>query len=205
MLFARKKETESVPTASGVEYIIVGLGNPGSEYDTTRHNAGFMALDAIAKEYMTDIRKLQFKALTGRAVIAGHGCLLMKPQTFMNLSGESVVSAMNFYKIPAENVIVLYDDISLEPGKLRIRRKGSDGGHNGMKNIIYLSGKNTFPRIKLGVGAKPHPQYDLAAWVLSHFKKDEMEQMKKAFDLCPEIVRLITEGKIDLAMNRHNS
>lgn len=205
MLFAKKKDTADTAAVSGVEYIIVGLGNPGSEYETTRHNAGFMALDTIAKEYAADIRKLQFKSLTGRAVIAGHSCLLIKPQTYMNLSGEAVVAAMNFYKVPAEKVIILYDDISLEPSKLRIRRKGSDGGHNGMKNIIYLSGKDTFPRVKLGVGAKPHPQYDLAAWVLSHFTKAEMEQMQKAFDRCPEIVSMILEGKIDLAMNRHNS
>lgn len=162
-------------------------------------------MDAIAKKYDADIRKLQFKSLTGRAVIAGHSCLLLKPQTFMNLSGEAVVAAMNFYKVPAEKVIIFYDDISLEPSKLRIRRKGSDGGHNGMKNIIYLSGKDSFPRVKIGVGAKPHPQYDLAAWVLSHFNKNEMEQMQKAFDRCPEIAELLVEGKTDLAMNRHNS
>ncbi len=204
MLFARKK-TDETTTASGVEYIIVGLGNPGKEYDTTRHNAGFMAIDAIASEYHTDIKKMQFKALTGRASIGGKGCLLLKPQTFMNLSGQSVTAAMNFYKVPAENVIIMFDDISLEPGSLRIRRKGSDGGHNGMKNIIYLSGKDTFPRIKLGVGAKPHPQYNLADWVLSHFKKEELEQLHKAIERCPEIVRLIIEGKMDLAMNRHNS
>ncbi len=205
MLFAKKKENDTQAAASGVEYIIVGLGNPGKEYETTRHNAGFMAVDAIAKEYLTDIKKLQFKALTGKASIAGHGCLLLKPQTFMNLSGQSVVAAMNFYKVPAENVIVLFDDISLEPGHLRIRRKGSDGGHNGMKNIIYLSGKDTFPRVKLGVGAKPHPQYNLADWVLSHFKKEEMEGLQKAIERCPEIVKLIVDGKMDLAMNRHNS
>ncbi len=202
MLFGKKNETTSV---SGVEYLIVGLGNPGSEYETTRHNAGFMAIDAIAKEFSADVKKIQFKGLTGRAVIAGHSCLLLKPHTFMNASGESVVAAMNFYKIPIEKVIVLYDDISLEPGKLRIRRKGSDGGHNGIKSILYLTGKDAFPRVKIGVGAKPHPQYDLAAWVLSHFKKEEMEQLKTALDRCPEIIRLIVDGKMDLAMNRHNS
>jgi PTH1 family peptidyl-tRNA hydrolase len=123
----------------------------------------------------------------------------------MNLSGQSVVAAMNFYKIPAEKVILLYDDISLEPGKLRIRRKGSDGGHNGLKNIIYLSGKDTFPRVKIGVGAKPHPQYDLAAWVLSHFNKEELAKLQTVFDDCPKIVELMITDQIDLAMNRFNS
>ena len=179
-----------------------------------------VAISATILEYITGVvmekifkvrywdysyKKIQFKGLTGRAVIAGHSCLLLKPHTFMNASGESVVAAMNFYKIPIEKVIVLYDDISLEPGKLRIRRKGSDGGHNGIKSILYLTGKDAFPRVKIGVGAKPHPQYDLAAWVLSHFKKEEMEQLKTALDRCPEIIRLIVDGKMDLAMNRHNS
>lgn len=205
MLFGKKKEETNDTVSSGIEYLIVGLGNPGSEYETTRHNAGFMAIDNIAKQYNTDIKKIQFKGLTGRANINGHSCLLLKPQTFMNLSGQSVVAAMNFYKIPIEKVIVLFDDISLEPGKQRIRRKGSDGGHNGIKNIIYLSGKDTFPRIKIGVGAKPHLQYDLAAWVLSHFNKSEMEQLQKSVEVCPDIVSLIVDGKIDLAMNRFNS
>ncbi len=205
MLFSKNKDSDSLTSVSGVEYLIVGLGNPGSEYETTRHNTGFMAIDAIAKEYHTDVKKLQFKGLTGRCTIAGHSCLLLKPHTYMNLSGESVVAAMNFYKIPIEKVIVLYDDISLEPSKLRIRRKGSDGGHNGIKNIIYLTGKDNFPRIKIGVGAKPHPQYDLAKWVLSHYTKAEMEELQKALDVCPQIVSLILEGKTDLAMNRFNS
>ncbi len=203
MLFFKKAaEKENV---SGVEYLIVGLGNPGPEYDNTRHNTGFMALDTIAKAYNAEIKKIQFKGLTGRAVIEGHACLLLKPQTFMNLSGQSVVAAMNFYKIPAEKVIVLFDDISLPPSKLRIRRKGSDGGHNGIKNIIYLTGKDTFPRVKLGVGAKPNPQYDLAAWVLSHYKREELAELQKALDVCPDIVRLIVTSQIDAAMNRYNS
>ncbi len=203
MLFFKKAAEKE--NASGVEYLIVGLGNPGAEYDNTRHNTGFMALDTIAKAYQTEIKKIQFKGLTGRAAIEGHSCLLLKPQTFMNASGQSVVAAMNFYKIPIEKVVVLFDDISLPPSKLRIRRKGSDGGHNGIKNIIYLTGKDAFPRVKLGVGAKPNPQYDLAAWVLSHYQKEELAELEKALKVCPDIIRLIVTGQIDTAMNRYNS
>lgn len=188
-----------------VEWLIVGLGNPGKQYENTRHNAGFIALDEIAREYGAQIKRLKFKAVVGEAEIAGKRCLLMKPDTFMNLSGQAVVEAMNFYKIPIERVVVLCDDISLEPGKLRIRRKGSDGGHNGLKNILYLTGKDTFPRIRLGVGKKPHPDYDLADWVLSRFGSGELKSLEEACGVCPDAVRLILEGKIDQAMNRYNS
>lgn len=192
-------------TAGPAEYLIVGLGNPDKKYESTRHNAGFMGLDAIASEYGAAIKRLKFKAVIGEAEIAGRRCLLMKPDTYMNNSGEAVAAAVKFYKLPMEKVIVIYDDISLDPGKLRIRRKGSDGGHNGIKSILYLTGSDQFPRIKLGVGAKPRPDYDLAAWVLSAFTREEQEQMQKAFRKCPEIVRLIIEGRIDEAMNQYNS
>ena len=138
-------------------------------------------------------------------MIGGVRTLLLKPSTFMNLSGQSVTEAMSFYKIPAEKVIVIYDDISLPPGRLRIRRKGSDGGHNGMKNIIYLSGKDTFPRIKMGVGAKPNPQWDLADWVLSTFSAQEKKDLSEAIDHAASAVELMVQGKIDEAMNRFNS
>ena len=154
---------------SSVDYIIAGLGNPGSQYDLTRHNAGFMAVDKIAEEYKVKVDRIKFKSLCNTFEMKGKKVLLMKPQTFMNLSGQSITEAMNFYKVPIENVIIICDDISLEPSKLRIRRKGSDGGHNGLKNIIYLSGKDTFPRIRVGVGQKPHPDYNLADWVLQNF------------------------------------
>lgn len=197
------KEPES--SGSAYEYIIVGLGNPDRKYEATRHNAGFMAVDAIAAKYGAKVDRLKFKAVIGDAMINDHRCLLMKPTTYMNLSGQAVVEALNFYKIPIEHVIVLFDDISLDPGKLRIRRKGSDGGHNGIKNIIYLTGKDTFPRVKIGVGQKPHPEYDLARWVLSTFNESETKAMQEAFQKCPDIVSLIMEEQIDQAMSQYNS
>ncbi len=190
--------------AAGIDFMIVGLGNPGKEYDNTRHNAGFIALDAIAAKYGAAISRIKFKGLCGECVIAGKKVLLLKPSTYMNLSGQSVIEAMNFYKLPPENVLVLFDDISLEPGKLRIRRKGSDGGHNGIKNIIYLSGKDTFPRIKIGVGAKPHPDYDLAAWVLSHFTAAELTQLNDAAQNAAAAAELMISGDIDKAMTMYN-
>ena len=198
--------SEKPAEASGTpEYLIVGLGNPGEKYMNTRHNAGFMAVDTLAKKYNFDIKKLQFKSLTGLVSINGIKCLVMKPSTFMNNSGEAVVEAMNYYKIPIEKVIVCYDDISLEPSKLRIRRKGSDGGHNGIKSIIYLTGKDTFPRIKIGVGAKPHKDYDLAAWVLSGFTEEEIKLMHEGTDKAVACLELMVQGKTDEAMNKYNS
>ena len=144
--------------AGNVEYLIVGLGNPGEKYEGTRHNAGFMALDFIAEQAGAKLDRLKFKGLCARAEIGGKKVLLLKPGTYMNLSGQSVVEAMNFYKLPPQKVIVLYDDISFPPGKLRIRLKGSDGGQNGMKNIIYLSGSDAFPRVRLGTGDRPDPR-----------------------------------------------
>ncbi len=201
-----KLNSEKPAEASGTpEYLIVGLGNPGEKYMNTRHNAGFMAVDTLAKKYNFDIKKLQFKSLTGLVSINGIKCLVMKPSTFMNNSGEAVVEAMNYYKIPIEKVIVCYDDISLEPSKLRIRRKGSDGGHNGIKSIIYLTGKDTFPRIKIGVGAKPHKDYDLAAWVLSGFTEEEIKLMHEGTDKAVVCLELMVQGKTDEAMNKYNS
>lgn len=193
-------------TAAGgsVEYIIVGLGNPGIQYQDTRHNAGFMAIDTIAEKYGADVKRIKFKSLCGECTIGGKKCLLMKPSTYMNNSGEAVVEAMNFYKLGIENLIVIYDDISLEPSKLRIRRKGSDGGHNGIKSIIYLTGEDTFPRIKIGVGKKPHPQYNLADWVLSNFKSDEIPLIREACQHAAEAAELMVSGKINEAMNKYN-
>lgn len=191
--------------AGPVEYIVVGLGNPGSKYNGTRHNAGFMALDYIAKKAGARVDRIKFKGLTGTASISGKKVLLLKPSTFMNLSGQSVLEAMNFYKLPPENVIILFDDISLEPGCMRIRLKGSDGGQNGMKNIIYLSGKNTFPRIKLGTGAKPSPQWDLADWVLSKFTSTEQKAITVALDHVNFAVALMVQGNAYEAMNKYNS
>lgn len=189
---------------AAVEYIIVGLGNPGSKYETTRHNAGFLTVARLADKLSVKLNKLKFKSLCGESMIFGKKCLIMQPQTFMNNSGEAVVEAMKFYKVPIENVLVIYDDISLAPSQLRIRRKGSDGGHNGIKSIIYLTGKDTFPRIKIGVGAKPHPDYDLADWVLSNFTPNERKPMEEAIDKACEAVELIVSGKLDQAMNKFN-
>ncbi len=193
------------PAMGSVDYIVVGLGNPGSKYENTRHNAGFLAVDAMGEKFGFKVDKLRFKSLCGQTVIGGKKVLFMKPTTFMNLSGEAVRAAMEYYKVSLSNVIVIYDDISLEPGKLRIRRKGSHGGHNGIKSIIYITGYDEFPRIKLGVGAKPHPEYDLADWVLSKFTKKETEDLSIALKNCGEIVSLISEGNMDEAMNKYNS
>ena len=199
-MFLKKKDF-----GSSVDYIIAGLGNPGSQYDLTRHNAGFMAVDKIAEEYKVKVDRIKFKSLCNTFEMKGKKVLLMKPQTFMNLSGQSITEAMNFYKVPIENVIIICDDISLEPSKLRIRRKGSDGGHNGLKNIIYLSGKDTFPRIRVGVGQKPHPEYDLADWVLSRFTPSEQKLMAEGIEKAMRSCELMVQDKIDQAMNRYNS
>lgn len=199
MLFNNKKTF-----LSSVEYIIVGLGNPGRQYENTRHNCGFICIDAIAESLGVKVNKIKFKGLCGECKIGNHRVLLLKPSTFMNNSGQSVVEAMNFYKLPPENVIVIFDDISLDVGKMRIRRKGSDGGQKGMKSIIYLSGKDTFPRIKIGIGAKPHPDYDLADWVLSKFSQKELKQLDDVKKNVVDAVELMADGDIAKAMNNYN-
>ena len=199
-----RKSTFYPPPSGPLEYLVAGLGNPGKEYENTRHNAGFMAVDYMVKEWGFSVDRLKFKALCGDCMVAGKRVLFMKPSTFMNLSGQAVTEAAAFYKIPWERVIVLSDEIALEPGKLRIRRKGSDGGHNGLKNIIYLSGSDNFPRIRIGVGQKPNPEYDLAAWVLSRFKPEELQALQQALPNAAKAVELIVQGEIDQAMNRFN-
>lgn len=184
-------------------YIIAGLGNPGKQYEGTRHNAGFMTLDVLADRYHIDVGEKAHKALIGKGVIEGNKVILVKPQTFMNLSGESIRSVLDYYKADPSEFIVIYDDISLEPGTLRIRKKGSAGGHNGIKNIIAHLGTQEFPRVRVGVGAKP-PRMDLADYVLGHFPKAEWELMTQAFeDGASAAVAMITEG-IDAAMNHFN-
>lgn len=188
-----------------VEFLVVGLGNPGREYENTRHNAGFLAVDRIAEKHHTEIKRVKFKGTVGQCRLGGKGVLLLKPGTYMNLSGQSVTEAMRFYKLKPEQVLILFDDINLEPGKLRIRRKGSDGGHNGMKNILYLSGSDQFPRIKLGVGKKPRPDYDLADWVLSRFTAEEQKALDTALENAAAAAELIVKGDVDRAMNLYNS
>ena len=200
-LFGKKTATQG----GAVEYIVVGLGNPGRQYENTRHNAGFIALDKLADKYNCNVSKMKYKALIGDCTIAGKRTLLMKPQTFMNLSGEAVVQAMSFYKIPPENVIVLFDDISLDVGRMRIRRKGSDGGQKGMRSIIELSGSSLFPRVKIGIGEKPNPNWQLADWVLSRFTAAEREALDKVTDNACGAVEYIIAGNIDKAMADFNS
>ncbi|MGN0636683.1 MAG: aminoacyl-tRNA hydrolase [Acutalibacteraceae bacterium] len=186
------------------DYLIVGLGNPGEKYAFTRHNAGFLCLELLADKENAKINKIKFKGVLGEAAIGGHRCILLKPQTFMNNSGESVRAAADFYKIPPEHVLVIFDDISLPCGKLRIRRKGSAGGHNGIKSITAHLGSDAFPRIKLGVGEKPDPQWDLADWVLSNFKKEELTALREASDKACDAVEKIVCGGIEQAMSLYN-
>ena len=188
----------------GVEYLIVGLGNPDKKYENTRHNCGWMAVDHLADKLCCKVNKIKFKSFVGECRINNKRAMLMKPTTYMNNSGQAVVEAMNFYKLPPENVIVIFDDISLDVGKMRIRQKGSDGGQKGMRSIIYLSGKDTFPRIKIGIGAKPNPDWDLADWVLSRFSKDEGKLLEEMFDNAADAIALMVDGKIDRAMNLYN-
>ena len=200
MFFKKFKKNSEV-----IDYLIVGLGNPGLQYEMTRHNVGFLAIDYIAQQLNVKIKKLKFKALYNITEIKGKKVMLLKPQTFMNNSGESVRDAMEYYKITPQQLLVIFDDISLAPGKIRIRRKGSDGGHNGIKSIIYHIKSQDFKRIKIGVGEKPHPDYDLAKWVLSNFKKDEIKDIKQAVENTENVVKLIINNEIDKAMNLYNS
>ncbi len=187
------------------EFIVAGLGNPEKKYTLTRHNSGFLCVDELAEKHNFKINKLKFKAIIADTQIGSHRVIVMKPQTYMNNSGEAIKEAAAFYKIPPERIIIIFDDISLDVGKLRIKRKGTDGGHNGIKSIVQHLGSTDFPRIKLGIGKKPHPDYDLADWVLSDFKKDEAAPLKQAIDNACEAIELMLDGEIDEAMNRYNS
>ena len=190
--------------SGGVRWLIVCLGNPGPRYEGTRHNAGFMTADALAKKLNISVNRARFRALTGKGEIAGESVLVMKPQTYMNLSGEAAAEAARFYKIPPERVIVVSDETALPVGKLRVRGKGSAGGHNGLKSIIACLGSDQFPRIRLGVGAPPHEDYDMADWVLSAFKNQDAEDMAAAADRAAEaVICYITEGP-ERTMNKFN-
>lgn len=184
-------------------YIIAGLGNPTFQYKGTRHNVGFEVIDRLSDKYGIEVKTKKFKALTGTGVIDSNRVLLLKPQTFMNLSGESIAEAMNFYKVDICELIVIYDDINLEPGQLRVRAKGSAGGHNGMKNIILHCGSQDFPRIRVGIGEKP-AHMDLADYVLSRFGKAEAEQINEGFEDAAEAVKVLMNDGIEAAMNRFN-
>lgn len=188
-----------------IEYVIAGLGNPGLEYENTRHNVGFIVLDMLAKQCGEEINRMQFKGKTADVMLGDKRCLLLKPTTYMNNSGESIVQALEFYKLDVSSLIVVCDDISLDVGRLRIRRKGSHGGHNGLRSICELTGSDSYERIKMGVGKKPHPDYDLAKWVLGKFGKEDMEKLNTAAENACECIKLMVQGKTDQAMNKYNS
>jgi PTH1 family peptidyl-tRNA hydrolase len=184
-------------------YIIAGLGNPGGKYENTRHNVGFEVIDILADRMGICVDEKKHRALCGKGVLEGEKVILVKPQTFMNLSGESVRSAADYYKVETDHIIVVFDDISLEPGQLRIRGKGSAGGHNGIKNIIAHLGTQEFPRVKVGIGEKPRGM-DLADYVLSHFSKGEKEAMEEAYKEAAAAVAVMVGQGMDEAMNRFN-
>ena len=190
-------------SSQGADYLVVGLGNPGTRYDNTRHNIGFACVDYICDKTGVKLDKAKFKALYGIWKYKDKKIVLVKPQTFMNLSGEAVGAVARFYKISPENVIIIYDDVSMAVGKLRIRLKGSAGGHNGIKSIISHIG-DVFPRIKLGVGEKPHPEYDLADWVLGKFTDSDRKLLAEKFDSAYQAVQLMIDGQSDKAMNLYN-
>ena len=196
MLFGKNK--------NGVEWLVVGLGNPGGQYELTRHNVGFRVVDELAERCRVPVQKLKYRALTNTAEVGGHRVLLMKPVTYMNLSGEAVRPAADFYKIPPERVLVICDDVSLDVGRMRIRRKGSHGGHNGLRDIALSLDSENYPRIKIGVGKKPHPDYDLADWVLGALSPKEWETVRDLAGPCLDTLRLLLEDDLNEAMNRYN-
>lgn len=199
MFIFKKKKEEITPM-----YVIAGLGNPTAKYDKTRHNVGFDVIDVLAKKYNIKVTDSRNKALCGTGLIEGEKVMLVKPQTFMNLSGESIAAILNFYKLDAATqLIVIYDDITLEPGRLRIRKKGSAGGHNGIKNIIARTGTQDFMRIRVGVGEKPEG-WDLADYVLSRFSKEERKAVEEAMEDAADAAVLMIHGEVDKAMNRYN-
>ena len=188
-----------------VTHLIVGLGNPGDKYYNTRHNAGFLMMDYIAERSGIRVDRAKYKALVGDGDLGGRRVLLMKPQTFMNNSGEAVAEAAKFYKIPPENIIVFSDDVSLDPGRVRMRKKGSDGGQKGLRSIVTHMGTEEFPRVKFGVGAKPHPDYDMADWVLSEFSKDEQKALFSCFEKAYDGLLRYLSGDADGAVQVCNS
>ena len=203
-IFDLFKKIESTSATGPITHIVVGLGNVGAEYEKTRHNAGFIAIDALARKYGVKIDRLKFHATVAEANISGTRVLLMKPTTFMNNSGIAIAEAAAFYKISPENIIVLHDEISFDVGVMRIRRKGSAGGHNGLKSIIAHLGADTFPRIKIGVGKKPSPDYDLVDFVLGKFSSDDIATLSEECEAIIASVELMLSGKTEEAMNKYS-
>ena len=196
MLFNKK--------SGGVDWLLVCLGNPGDQYENTRHNVGFMVADELGERHNVPIQRLKFRALTNTITVGDEKVLLMKPVTYMNLSGEAVHEAAAFYKIPPERVLVISDEVSLAPGKIRVRRSGSAGGHNGLKNIIAHLGTDQFPRIRVGVGQKPHPDYDMADWVLGKFQGEDKKAVEAAVKKAADAAECLIREGVDKAMNKYN-
>ncbi len=207
--FGKKKkvsdEAVSQRVTGKVEFLIVGLGNPGVVYEETRHNAGYIAIDMLCEKLGVECKRAKFDSMYCEAMISGKRCVIIKPVTYMNNSGMAVYKWADFYKLPPEKVLVIFDDISLDVSRLRVRRKGSAGGHNGIKSIIEMLGSQDIPRIKLGVGQKPSPEYDLADWVLSRFSGQELEKLREAAKKACEAAELIVSDNIDKAMDLYNS
>ena len=201
----KKISTENNKPQGNIEYIVVGLGNPEKEYERTRHNAGFMAIDFLATRLGAKVDRAKFQALVGEATICDKRVLLMKPQTSMNLSGNAVIEAARFYKIAPENIIVLSDDITLDVGRLRVRRKGTHGGHNGLRSIEARLSSQNYQRIKIGIGAKPHPDYDLVNWVLGNFSSDDMAKLNENFEKLYEGLCKMVLGDTESAMQLCNA
>jgi PTH1 family peptidyl-tRNA hydrolase len=204
-LFKKISTGETSKSPANVEYIVVGLGNPEKVYERTRHNAGFMAIDAIVSRLGVSLDRAKFSALVGEAVIADKRVLLMKPQTSMNLSGNAVIEAARFYKIEPQNIVVLSDDITLDVGRLRVRRKGTHGGHNGLRSIEARLSSQEYQRIKIGVGAKPHPDYDLVNWVLGNFSSEDMNILGESFNRLYDGLCRILSGDTEGAMQICNA
>ena len=196
MLFNKK--------SGGVDWLLVCLGNPGDQYENTRHNVGFLVADELAERHNVPIQRLKFRALTNTITVGDQKVLLMKPVTYMNLSGEAVHEAAAFYKVPPEHILVVSDEVALVPGRLRVRRSGSAGGHNGLKNIIAHLGTDQFPRIRLGVGQKPHPDYDMADWVLGKFQGEDKKAVEAAVKRAADAAECLIREGVDKAMNQYN-
>ena len=199
-IFKKLEAERSAKSAQPITHLLVGLGNPGKQYAYTRHNAGFLCMDTVCEKYGVSTDRSKFNALVGEATIAGARVLVMRPQTFMNCSGEAVAAAANFYKIEPAHIIVCSDDVSLDVGGMRVRGKGSDGGQKGLRSIIDELGTDAFPRIRFGVGKKPHPEYDMKDWVLSTFAPSELEKLRSLFPIACEGVEHLIKGDLDGAM-----
>jgi len=200
-MFFPKKRGE---TPGSVDWVVAGLGNPGREYESTRHNVGFFVLDKLSQRWNIPMKKLKFQSLYGMGPAAGLRVLLLRPQTFMNKSGEAIQDCVRFYKVPPERTLVIFDDVSLPLGKLRVRGKGSDGGHNGIKSILYQLQTDEFPRVKIGVGAPDHPDFDMKDWVLGGFSKAEGPVMAEALDRACDAAEEVLRRGVEAAMNRFN-